>query len=130
MTDLEQPSYRGDQRVTREVTLGGPRPSGLTVVRRVLALIFGAIQVLILLRIVLLLLGADRVHELVEPILAASGALVDPFRGALRFDQIAYSGAGTVLDVAAIVALIGWTILEFFALALAGLGRRGPAAEA
>jgi hypothetical protein len=128
MTDLEEPSYPGDQRVTREVTLGGPRPSGLTVVRRVLALIFGAIQVLILLRIVLLLLGADRVHELVEPILGASGALVEPFRGVLRFDQIAYSG--TVLDVAAIVALIGWTILEFFALALAGLGRRGPAAEA
>lgn len=130
MTDLQQPSYPGNHRVTREVSIGAPRPSGLTVVRRVLALIFGAIQILILLRIVLLLLGADREHELVEPILAASGALIEPFRGVLRLDQIAYTGTGSILDVAAVVALVGWTILEFFALALAGLGRRGTSAGA
>jgi uncharacterized protein YggT (Ycf19 family) len=129
MTDLGQPSYPGNQRVTREVTVGAPRPSGLTVVRRVLLLIFGAIQILILLRIVLLLLGADREHEFVEPILAASGALVEPFRGVLRLDHIAPTG-GSVLDLAAVVALVGWTILEFFALALAGLGRRSTSAEA
>jgi|SRR5437867_3226990 uncharacterized protein YggT (Ycf19 family) len=99
-------------------------PSGLTVMQRAIALLFGVIQALIILRIVLLLLIANRNNDIVMAILNATDVLVDPFRGMFRLDRVG-TQVGAVLDVAAIVALIGWTLIEGLVLAILRLGDRG-----
>jgi hypothetical protein len=101
------------------------RPSGGTVAGRVVVFIFGIIQALILLRIVLLLLDAREGNDLVAFILNASQIFVGPFEGILRTDALA--AGGSVFDVAAVVALVGWTILEALILAAVGVFRREPA---
>jgi hypothetical protein len=104
-------------------------PSGLTVMQRAIALIFGIIQALIILRIVLLLLIANRNNDIVMAILIAADVLVEPFRGMFRLDRVG-SQIGSVLDVAAIVALIGWTLIEGLVLAILRLGDRGDVTSA
>ena len=53
-----------------------------------------------------------------------SAVLVAPFEGILRTNAI--SAGGSVLDGSALVALIGWTILELVIIAGIGIARREP----
>ena len=100
-------------------------PSASDVLGRIVLLVFGVIQVLLVLRIVGLLIDANRTNDLVRLVYDVSAILVAPFEGIIRTDTV---NAGTsVLDVTAIVALIGWTLLEFLILAAIGLFRRQPA---
>jgi hypothetical protein len=100
------------------------RPSGGTIAGRIIVLLFGIVQVLIVLRIVLLLLDAREGNELVSFILNASQIFVGPFEGILRTDAL--SSGGSVFDVAAVLALVGWTLLEAIILAAVGVFRREP----
>jgi uncharacterized protein YggT (Ycf19 family) len=95
------------------------------VIERAVAFIFGLVQIVLLLRILLLLLAAREGNAIVAFVYNVSDFLVAPFRGILRFDEIA-SGV-SALDVAAIVALVGWTIVELIVLALVRLGRPSTA---
>ena len=101
------------------------RPSGGTVAGRVVIFIFGVIQALILLRIVLLLMDAREANDLVSFILNASQIFVAPFEGILRTEAL--KAAGSIFDLAAVLALVGWTILEAIILAGVGVFRREPA---
>jgi YGGT family len=101
------------------------RPSGGAVAGRIVILVFGIIQVLILLRIVLLLLDAREGNDLVSFILNTSQIFVGPFEGILRTDAL--REGGSILDVAAILALVGWSLLEALILAAVGVFRREPA---
>ncbi len=89
-----------------------------------MVIIFGLIQLVIGLRIVLLVLDADRANGLVSAIYSLSDPLVAPFAGILRTDAI--HASGSVLDIATIVALVGWTILELVILAAVRIGRSRP----
>src|SRR4051794_36162222 len=100
------------------------RPSGGELGRRLIILIFGIIQLLIVLRIVLLLLNAREGNDIVAFILNASQIFVAPFVGILNTDAL--HAGGSVLDIAAVVALIGWTVLEAVARWIANLSRREP----
>jgi prepilin signal peptidase PulO-like enzyme (type II secretory pathway) len=108
---------------SRRITRSGP--GAPETVRRVVILIFGLIQVVIGARIVLLLLDAREGNALVAGILDISQVFVAPFEGILRTDSL--SSAGSVLDVAAIVAFVGWTVLELIVLWAIGIFRREPA---
>jgi hypothetical protein len=101
------------------------QPSGGEVARRVVTLIFGIIQTFIVLRIVLLLLDAREGNALVSFILDVSQIFVAPFVGI--FNNDALRASGSVLDIAAIAALVGWTILEFIVLWVVNIARREPA---
>lgn len=103
----------------RDVTY---RDSGNTVFQRLIVFIFAIIQGLLLLRIVLLLVAAREGNDLVALIYNVSDVLVAPFRGILRLNEI--SAGQTALDVSAIVALIGWTILELVILGFIRVFRR------
>jgi hypothetical protein len=94
-------------------------------IRRVIVLVFGLIQIIIGVRIVLLLLDAREANDLVSGILNVSQVFVAPFEGILRTDSL--NSAGSVLDVAAIVAFVGWTILELIVIWAVGIFRREPA---
>jgi hypothetical protein len=101
------------------------RPSGGTVAGRLIGLIFGIIQALILLRIVLLLLDARTGNDLVSFILNSSQIFVAPFEGILRSDAL--HAGGSIFDLAAVLALVGWTLLEALIMAAVGVFRREPA---
>lgn len=101
------------------------RPAGTTIAARIVVLLFGLVQILVALRIVLLLLDARESNDLVAAILSLSRPFVAPFEGILRSDALGSGGA--VLDLAAIVALVGWTIVELIVLAIVRVGQRDPA---
>ena len=101
---------------TVEETRVGYRPSGMGMLERLIAFIFGLIQGLLLIRIVLLLLAARESNAIVSFVYDLSEVFVAPFRGILGLDEI--SAGRTELDVSAIVALVGWTIIELVLLAL------------
>lgn len=112
----------GGQSVTtasRRVTTTGP--GGSEMARRVVVLLFGLVQILIGLRIVLLLLDAREANGLVSGILNLSQLFVAPFEGILRTDAL--HQAGSVLDVTAVVAFVGWTILEVIVIWAVGIFR-------
>ncbi|HEX6868981.1 MAG TPA: YggT family protein [Candidatus Limnocylindrales bacterium] len=92
-------------------------PSGPSVIARAVIFLFGILQVALILRIILLLLVANPANDVVALILGVTDPFVEPFRGMFALDRVA-ADQGSVLDVAAIVALIGWTLVEALILAL------------
>jgi hypothetical protein len=100
-------------------------PGGAEFARRVVVLLFGIVQGLIVLRIVFLMLDARAANALVSAVLNASQVFVAPFQGLLHTNALQAGGA--VLDIAAIAALIGWTVLEAIVLAAIGIFRRRAA---
>jgi hypothetical protein len=104
------------------------RPSNNETVRRIVVLVFGLIQIVIGLRIVLLLLNARTGNFIVSVINNLGGVLIAPFEGILRTNAL--SAGGSVLDFAAIVALVGWTILEAIVIWSLAVFRRNGAVAA
>jgi uncharacterized protein YggT (Ycf19 family) len=98
------------------------RPGPLYWARRVLSLLFGILVVLLVLRIILLLLVANPGNEIVDFIYSVTEPFVAPFRGMFQFDAVV-SGDRT-LDVAALVALIGWTLIYALIMAILRLADR------
>ena len=101
------------------------RPSNNETTRRIVVLVFGLIQIVIGLRIVLLALDARTGNLLVSIVNNVGGVLVAPFQGVLRISAV--SSGGSVLDVAAVVALVGWTIIELVVLWSLAIFRHEPA---
>ncbi len=101
------------------------RASNNETARRITILVFGLIQIVVGLRIVLLLLAAREGNLIVSVINSLGGVLAAPFQGILSISAV--SSGGSVLDVAAVVALIGWTIIELIVIWSLGIFRREPA---
>ena len=110
---------------TRRVTA---TPGGSELARRIIVLIFGLIQLVIGLRIVLLLIDARTGNDIVSGILNISQVFVGPFEGILKTDAL--HAGGSELDMAAVVALIGWTVVEAIVLWILGIFRRDTMATA
>lgn len=110
-----------ERRVVHDPVAVGPSPADTG--RRLVWLLFGILQGLIILRIVLLLLAANQGNDLVAFIVGVTDPFVEPFRGMFRLDEVSAAG-GSVLDVAAVVALIAWTLVEALVLAIVGLADR------
>jgi hypothetical protein len=135
VTQTETPAYPADPayvapappatRTSVVAETARMEPSGGEVGRRVVMLIFGIIQIFIVLRIVLLLLNAREGNALVSFILDVSQIFVAPFVGIFNSDALRASGS--ILDIAAIAALVGWTILEMIVLWVVNIARREPA---
>ena len=123
---VADPAVARDRVVSRSYQTG-PTPG--EVIRRFVMLLFGILQALIIIRIILLLLVANTGNDVVNFVLTATDPFVEPFRGMFRLDQV--RAGESRLDVAAIVALIGWTLIEALIVAVLSLGaRRGEDATA
>ena len=101
----------------------GPGP--LYYARRVLSLLFGVLFVLIIVRIVLLLLVANADNNIVDFVYSVTEPFVAPFRGIFQFDQVVAGDA--TLDIAAVVALIGWLLIYLLIMAILRIGDRSAA---
>ena len=127
MTDIERTTVRQSEAVDpgtgasavrtteRAYTPAGPTAS--QTLQRLVIFVFGVLQVALILRIVLLVLVANPNNDVVALILGITDPFVEPFRGMFALDRVT-ADQGSVLDVAAIVALIGWTLVEALILAL------------
>src|SRR3990170_3508747 len=113
-----------DQTVRTDRQTTTTRPGNSEMSRRIIVLVFGLVQVLIGLRFVLLLLDAREANALVSGILDFSQLFVAPFEAILRTDAL--NSAGSILEVTAVVAFVGWTILELIILWAVGVFRREP----
>ena len=100
-------------------------PSGLAVVRRIVGLIFGILIGLILLRFVLLLLGANSDNGIVDAIYGLSEPLVAPFRGIFSLETFRPTG-NSVVDIAALVAIVGWLLIYLVVFAILKIPDRAP----
>jgi hypothetical protein len=109
----------------RRTVVTRPGPSGGEFTRRAVVFLFGIVQGLIVLRIVFLLLDAREANALVSGILNVSQVFVGPFDGILNTNAL--TAGGSILDIAAIVAIVGWTVLELVVIAGIGIFRREPA---
>lgn len=98
-------------------------PGPLSSARRVVALLFGILIVLIALRFLLLALGANAGNTLVDFIYGASEPFVDVFRGVFSFDHLSPVGK-SVIDGAALVAMVGYALLAVLIIAILRLGDR------
>jgi len=101
---------------TTETAHVAPGPGGAAMATRIVTFAFGILQALLILRIILLLLVANRGNDIVQFILNITQPFVDPFIGMFSLNRVT-ADQGSVLDVAAIVALIGWTLIELLILA-------------
>jgi hypothetical protein len=121
------PTTAGGQQTVRTDVLRTtrPGPGGSEFVRRIIVLVFGLIQLVIGIRIVLLLLNAREGNDLVAGIVNVSQLFVAPFTGIFGTDAL--HASSSTLDVTAIVAFIGWTILELVVIWAVGIFRRAPA---
>lgn len=117
------PMAASRDRIVTDRAYVSERPSNLEMARRIVTLVFGILQGLLVLRIILLLLVANRANDIVQLILGITGPFVTPFADMFSLERIG-SGTGAVLDVGAIVALIAWTLVELLILAILNLGAR------
>jgi hypothetical protein len=102
------------------------RPSPLDMLRRWIIFVFGLIQLLIVLRIVFLLFAAREGNAIVSFIYSVSEIFVAPFRGIFGIRDV--QAGASELDIGAIVALVGWFVIELIVLALVRVFR--PSARA
>jgi uncharacterized protein YggT (Ycf19 family) len=112
---VTEPRSSAVRTTERSYTPAGP--GGATVVSRLVIFLFGVLQVALILRIILLLLVANQSNDVVQLILTLTDPFVEPFRGMFQLDAVT-ADQGSRLDIAAIVALIGWTLVELLVLAL------------
>jgi uncharacterized protein YggT (Ycf19 family) len=101
--------------------------SPLEPIRRVVWLLFGVLIALIGIRIVFLALGANEGNGIVDAIYAITEPFVAPFRGIFNFDAVRPIGE-SVIDVAAFVAIIGWTLVAMLIIAILRIPDRSTAA--
>jgi uncharacterized protein YggT (Ycf19 family) len=84
--------------------------SPLAQIRRVIWLLFGVLLALIAIRFLFLALGANEGNVIVDAIYAITEPFVAPFRGIFSFDEVKPVGRN-VIDVAALVAIVGWALV-------------------
>ncbi len=116
-TDDVVPEPRSTAVRTTERAYVPPGPGAATVLGRFVKFLFGVLQVALILRIILLLLVANVGNDVVQLILSVTDPFVEPFRGMFQIDRVT-ADQGSRLDIAAIVALIGWSLVELLILAL------------
>ena len=109
---------------TTERAYVAPGPSGVTTAARVVTFLFGILQAALILRIILLLLVANTGNDVVSLILSITDPFVEPFRGMFSIDRV--TAGESKFDVAALVALIGWTLVEALILAALRIFSRRP----
>ena len=122
--DPVNPAAAGSVRVTESATTPAG-PGWATTASRIVTFAFGLLQALLILRIILLLLVANPGNDVVSFIFNITQPFVAPFVGMFSLNHVT-ADQGSVLDVAAIVALIGWTLVEALVLAAIRIFSRRP----
>lgn len=122
-TGYVPPAQPASVNVSRSAGYVEPARSPLYWARRVLSLLFGILTVLLALRVILLLLVANETNQIVDFVYGVTEPFVAPFRGIFAFDQVT-PGGGSVFDIAAVVAFVGWLLIYLLLMAILSLADR------
>jgi uncharacterized protein YggT (Ycf19 family) len=122
-----QPSQVNVNAPGTPVTPAFPRSTTGWTIHRTVMLIFGIIFVLIGLRVLLLLLGANAGNGIVDFIYGITEPMVAPFRGIFSINHVSPTGK-SVIDIAALVAIVGWVLIGILIDAILRIANREPAA--
>lgn len=101
--------------------------TGLSLARTVVAVAFGALLILIGTRVVFCALQANAATPMVGFVTAATDPFIAPFESVLGLRHVSPGGTHAEFDVAALVALAGYSLLMaliFAILAIPGRRRR------
>ena len=101
-------------------------PGPMYYAKRIVSFFFGVLMVLLLIRIVLLLGGANQDNGLVNMLMGITYPFVAPFYGVFNFDQVHATGQ-SVFEIAALVAMLGWGLIWALILGILSLADRRPA---
>jgi uncharacterized protein YggT (Ycf19 family) len=110
---------------TTDSAVVAPGPGGATLAARIVTFAFGVLQALLILRIVLLLLVANPGNDVVQFVFNVTQPFVEPFLGMFSLNRVT-ADQGSIFDVAALVALIAWTLVEALILAAIRIFARRP----
>jgi uncharacterized protein YggT (Ycf19 family) len=115
----------GDRSTNVNVPTAAPSPSSVWTASRVITLVFTVIEVLLLIRFVLKLLGANADQALVSLIYGITDPLIAPFRGIF-----AQPGGTPVVEIAALLSIVFFVLVAALVVAIvrATTGRRGEPA--
>jgi uncharacterized protein YggT (Ycf19 family) len=102
-----------------------PGPGGATLAARIVTFAFGVLQALLILRIVLLVLVANPGNDVVKFVFSVTQPFVEPFLGMFSLNRVT-ADQGSTFDIAALVALIAWTLVEMLILAAIRIFARRP----
>jgi hypothetical protein len=102
------------------------RTSPMTPIIRTVWLLFGVLIALIGIRILFLALGANEGNVIVDAVYAITDPFVAPFRGIFSIEQVSPTG-DNVFDVAALLAIIGWTLVALLITAILRIPDRSAA---
>ena len=106
-------------RVTRTSVTG--TPSGTTLMARIVYLVLGVLEGLLLIRFVLALLGANRANDFAQFVFELSTPFVAPFKGLFNVQTV--YGASR-FEVETLVAMIIYALIGAVILAIARLPSR------
>ena len=113
---------------TTDTAYVAPAPGGATLAARIVTFAFGILQALLILRIILLLLVANPGNGVVDFIFSVTQPFVEPFIGMFSLNRV--TAGHSTLDIAALVALIAWTLVELLILAAIRIFSRRPSTAA
>lgn len=111
---------------TTDSTVVASGPGGTAFAARIVTFLFGILQALLILRIVLLLLVANAGNDIVNLVFNVTKPFIEPFISMFALNRVT-ADQGSVLDIAAIVALIAWTLVEALILGAIRIFSRRPA---
>ncbi|MEA2619320.1 MAG: hypothetical protein QOC97_93 [Chloroflexota bacterium] len=100
-------------------------PGGASLAARIVTFVFGILQALLILRIILLVLVANAGNDIVHFVFSVTQPFVEPFLGMFALNRVT-ADQGSTFDIAALVALIGWTLVELLILAAIRIFARRP----
>lgn len=109
----------GETEIRQTAVQRTSRASGITVVQRVIWFIVGVISVVLLLRILLLLIGANQGNGFVDLVYAIGGFFAAPFSGIVSSPTYGVS----FFDSASVVAIVVYLLLGWGASKLVTLGQ-------
>ena len=120
-TEVKQTNEQvGDTSVRRETVAKRTSVSGVVVFQRVIWYLAGVILVLLALRFVLLLLGANDTNGFVSFIYTVSGLFAAPFYGIFSYEP---SYGKSVFEVSTLVAMAVYALVAWGIAKLATLAR-------
>jgi hypothetical protein len=118
-TEVRETSGRvGDENVTRQKVVSQSSVSGAVIGRRIVYYITGFIVILLLIRMILLLLGANQGNAFVDFVYGLSGVFAMPFYGIFSYTPTYGSSVFETSTVVAILVygLVGWGIGKLFTI--------------
>lgn len=125
-TEVRETNERqGDSNVTRQTVQSTSTASSAVILKRVVWYIAGVIIALLAIRIILLLLGANRENEFVDFVYALSEIFAAPFYGIFSY-QPAYGHS--TLELSSLVAIAVYALIAWGIAKLTTLTKANPSA--